>query len=294
MMASALATGLPVALAIRIGCVALTLALFRHLKAARRIAFIGSAMASAVTGVTAAAILYSGAPLHGVLLVQRASAFSFTYSIDGLAAWFLLVLSVVAGPIAVFSLGYVAHHHFHHRSVFIGATFHVLLGSVELIFVAADAITFLFAWELMTLANAALVATEHETRASRRAAYLYLVMAHVGTGCLIAGFLTLSSTAGSLSFATLFSAHSASPPLLRDLLFGLFFLGFGVKAGIIPLHVWLPEAHPAAPTSISALMSGVMIKTGIYGLMRVCAFGLGGPRLSLGVFRVALGGGSGG
>src|SRR5258707_3699385 len=93
-----------------------------------------------------------------------------------------------------------------------------------------------------------------------------------------------------LSFATLLSARAASPPLLRDLLFGLFFLGFGVKAGIIPLHVWLPDAHPAAPTSISALMSGVMIKTGIYGLMRVCAFGLGVPRLSWGVFVVAMGG----
>src|SRR5262249_15883324 len=165
MMAIAPGTGLPLALAIRIGCVALTVAAFRHPSVARRIAFIGSAIASTVTGVTAAAILYSGATLHGVLLVQRASAFSFPYSIAGLAAWFLLVLSVVGGPIAVFSLGYVAHHPFHHRSVFIGTTFQVLLGTVELLFVAADAVTFLFAWELMTLVNAALVATEHEARA---------------------------------------------------------------------------------------------------------------------------------
>src|SRR5262252_5739604 len=140
-------TGLPLALAIRIGCVALTLAAFRHPSVARRIAFIGSATASAVTGVAAAAILYSGVPLHGVLLVQRASGFSFAYAIDGLAAWFLLVLSVVGGPIAIFSLGYVAHPHFHQRSVFIGAAFQLLLGTVELLFVAADAITFLFAWE---------------------------------------------------------------------------------------------------------------------------------------------------
>jgi len=283
-------TGLPLALAIRIGCVALTLAAFRHPSVARRIAFIGSATASAVTGVAAAAILYSGVPLHGVLLVQRASGFSFAYAIDGLAAWFLLVLSVVGGPIAIFSLGYVAHPHFHQRSVFIGAAFQLLLGTVELLFVAADAITFLFAWELMTLANAALVATEHEARASRRAAYLYLVMAHVGTGCLIAGFLTLAAHAGALSFSTILFARVAPPPVIRDALFGLFFLGFGIKAGIIPLHVWLPEAHPAAPTSISALMSGVMIKTGIYGLLRVCAFGLGVPKLSWGVFLVAMGG----
>jgi hydrogenase-4 component B len=141
----------------------------------------------------------------------------------------------------------------------------------------------------MTLSNAALVATEHEKRSTRRAAYLYLVMSHVATGCLIAGFLISASMVGSLSFSALFSGRLAGGPW-RDLLFVLFFIGFGVKAGIIPLHVWLPEAHPAAPSNISALMSGVVIKTGIYGLMRVCAFGLGVPRLSWGMFMVTVGG----
>jgi hydrogenase-4 component B len=290
MMSFALAAGLPVAFTIRIASVVLTLVPFRHRSLTRRIAFIGAATASAVTGVTAALVLQAGEPLHGAFLVHRASQFSFTYAVDGLAAWFLLVLSVVGAPIAIYSVGYIAHPQYDHRSAFIGGAFNVLLGAVELVFAAADAITFLFAWELMTLANAALVATEHEARAARRAAYLYLVMSHVGTGCLIAGFLTLASMAGSVSFSTLLSAHAASVPLMRDGLFALFFLGFAVKAGIIPLHVWLPEAHPAAPTSISALMSGVMIKTGIYGLVRVCAFGLGVPRLSWGVFVVAMGG----
>ena len=114
-------------------------------------------------------------------------------------------------------------------------------------------------------------------------------MSHVGTGCLIAGFLVLSAAAGSLSFSSLLVGNVVSGGL-RDTLFALFFIGFGVKAGIIPLHVWLPEAHPAAPTSISALMSGVLIKTGIYGIVRVCAFGLGVPRLSWGVIVVAVGG----
>ncbi|MGH7340816.1 MAG: proton-conducting transporter membrane subunit, partial [Candidatus Rokuibacteriota bacterium] len=141
----------------------------------------------------------------------------------------------------------------------------------------------------MTLATAALVVTEHEERASRRAAYLYLVMSHVGTGCLIGGFMTLASMSGSLAFATLLSGGVALPPAGIGL-FSLFFLGFGVKAGIVPLHVWLPEAHPAAPTSISALMSGVLIKTGIYGMVRVCAFGLGTPHLSWGVLVVVVGG----
>src|SRR5439155_14217159 len=245
--------------------------------------------ASIVGTLAAAAALRSGAASHGIFFVHRASQFAFSYTLDGLAAWFLRLLGIVSIPIAVFSLGYIGQAHFQHRSVFVGTVFNVLLGAIELVFVAGDAITFLFAWELMTLASAALVATEHEQRTARRAAYLYLVMSHVATGCLIAAFLTLAAAAGSTSFQVILSgavAHGAR----RDALFALFFVGFGVKAGIIPLHVWLPDAHPAAPSSISALMSGVVIKTGIYGIVRVCTFGLGVPRLSWGVIVLALGG----
>src|SRR5688500_13608473 len=99
-------------------------------------------------------------------------------------------------------------------------------------------------------------------------------MSHVGTGALVAAFITLASAAGSMSFPAVLSGAVVSGPL-RDVLFGLFFFGFGVKAGVIPLHVWLPEAHPAAPGSISALMSAVLINAGVYGLFRFCAFGLG-------------------
>jgi hydrogenase-4 component B len=280
---------LPAAFAIRLGSIVLTPVLARQRTLARRVAFLGSAIASVVTGLAAGRLLYSGAPLQGVILLHRASQFALTYRVDGLAAWFLLVLSVVAAPIAIYSLGYVAHPHFRQRSAFIGATFNILLGSIELVFVAADVVTFLLAWELMTLASAALVVTEHEEPASRRAAYLYLVLSHVGTGCIVAAFLTLASASGSLSFSSLLAGGVAVGPM-RDTLFALFFVGFGVKAGIIPLHVWLPEAHPAAPSSISALMSAVLIKTGIYGIVRVCAFGLGVPRLSWGVLVFALGG----
>ena len=282
------AGGLPAALALRIGISAVTLLAVRRTNAARQLAFLGSAIASIVTGMTAAAVLQAGSPVHGVLLVHEASQFALTYTVDGLAAWFLAVLSLLAVPIAIFSVGYVGQPHFNRRSVFLGVAFNALLGAVEIVFVAGDVITFLFGWELMTLAMAALVATEHEEPASRRAAYLYLVMSHVGTGCLIAGFMTLSVASASLSFSTLLSGVAVGP--VRDGLFALFVLGFGVKAGVIPLHVWLPDAHPAAPTSISALMSGVLIKTGIYGIVRVCAFGLGVPRLSWGVIVLALGG----
>ncbi len=283
------AGGLPAAFALRLGTIAVTLLVSRQNAWARRVAFLGSAIASLITGLTAADVLHASASVRGVLFVHQASGFSLGYTVDPLSAWFLVVLSVLAAPIAFFSIGYIGHLHLGHRSAFVGVAFNALLGAVELVFAAGDAVTFLFAWELMTLVNAALVATEHEEGASRRAAYLYLVMSHVGTGCLIAGFLTAASMAGSLSFSTLLSGDIAAGPM-RDVLFGLFFVGFGVKAGIIPLHVWLPEAHPAAPSSISALMSGVIIKTGIYGIVRVCAFGLGTPRLSWGVLVVVVGG----
>lgn len=289
MSVTGFAYGLPVALALRIGIAVVTALTAGHRDVARRVAFIGSGLASLVTGLTAVQVLSTGIAADGVLFVHRASGFASVYSIDGLSAWFLVVLSVVAVPIALFSLGYVAGPHWSRRSAFLGVTFNVLLGAVELVFVASDAVTFLCAWELMTLATAALVTTEHEEPANRRAAYLYLVMSHLGTGCLIAGFLTLASLSGSLSFSTLLSGDLALGPG-RQVLFALFFLGFGVKAGIVPLHVWLPEAHPAAPTSISALMSGLLIKTGIYGIVRVCAFGLGVPPLSWGVVVVVVGG----
>jgi hydrogenase-4 component B len=283
------AISLPSALALRVAIIAVTLLLWRQRRVARQVAFLGSAAASVVTGLLAADVLLAGVPIGGDSFVHEASGLRLSYAVDGLSAWFLVVLSLLAVPIAFFSIGYVGYPHFRRRSVFLGVAFNLLLGAVELVFAASDAITFLCAWELMTLATAALVVTEHEERASRRAAYLYLVMSHVGTGCLIGGFMTLASMSGSLSFATLLSGDAALP-LARSGLFALFFLGFGVKAGIVPLHVWLPEAHPAAPTSISALMSGVLIKTGIYGIMRVCAFGLGTPLLSWGVLVVVVGG----
>jgi hydrogenase-4 component B len=285
----AAAIGFPEALALRLSIVAATLLLSGRSPLARKFGFLGSAAASLVTGLLASGALLAGAPLGGDLFAHRASGLRLSYAIDGLSAWFLLVLAVLAIPIAIYSIGYADHPPLRRRAVFLAAGFNLLLGAVEMVFTAADAITFLCAWELMTLATAALVVTEHEERGRRRAAYLYLVMSHVGTGCLIGGFLSMASMTGSLSFATILPGDGVVP-LARSGLFALFFLGFGVKAGIVPLHVWLPEAHPAAPSSISALMSGVLIKTGIYGIVRFCAFGLGTPRLSWGVLVVVVGG----
>ncbi len=278
----------PAAVVIRVATVAATLLLTRRASACRVIALSGSILASAVTVNAAIHVLIAGRALEGVLLRQAASGIALSYSMTPLSAWFLMVFGLIAIPVAVYSVGYFAHSIRPSRMAAVGTGFNVMLGAVELVFVAGDVITFLFAWELMTLATAALVATEHEERSSRRAGYLYLVMSHIGTGCLVAGFLTLAAAADSLSLSTLLAGHLVSG-LTRDGVFVLFLVGFGVKAGVIPFHVWLPEAHPAAPSSISALMSAVLITAGIYGLFRVCAFGLGIPAASWGLTFMGMG-----
>ena len=271
-----------ITLALRLAIIGMTLLVWRRTGVARRVAFFGSAVASVMTGVVAARVLSAGESVRGVLLVHRASGFELTYRIDGLSAWFLLVLSVVAVPIAVFSVDYIGQSHFRERSVFVGAAFNVLVGALEIVFMADGVIGFLFAWELFTLITAALVATEHEIRGNRMAAFVYLVMSHLATGCLIAGFLVLGSASGSMSFSTILSGDVVRGPM-RDRSFALFFLGFGVKAGIVPAARVAARgasggARPASPRSCPA----VLIKTGIYGMVRVCAFGLGRAEAVLG------------
>jgi hydrogenase-4 component B len=282
------AVGVPAALLVRVATVVGTLVCARHPRACRWTALGGSMAASAISMAVAVRVIVAGQSMNGILMRHAASGIAFPYAVTPLSAWFVLVLGLVAVPVALYSAGYFAHAVAPSRAPVVGAAFNVLLGAVEVVFVADSVLAFLFAWEVMTLATAALVATEHQERATRRAAYLYLVMSHVGTGCLVAAFLVLAAQSGSTSFSAVLAGHVVSGSL-RDGLFVLFFLGFGVKAGLIPLHVWLPEAHPAAPSSISALMSAVLITAGLYGLFRVCAFGLGVPTMRWGLTFMAIG-----
>jgi hydrogenase-4 component B len=277
----------PAAVGLYLTSAAAAVVLARQPRLCRVAAFGGSLLGSALVIALALGVL-AGASTSGQLGAHTASGMVFTYAVTPLAAWFLLVLGLVSAPVALYSIGYLPHAVPGGRAALLGASFNVLLAAVAVVFAAADVITFLLAWEIMTLATAALVATEHERRDTRRAAYMYLVMSHVGTGAVLAGFLILASAARSLSFETMLAGDVASGPW-RDALFVLFFLGFGVKAGVIPLHIWLPEAHPAAPSSISALMSAVLITSGIYGLFRVCAFGLGAPEVNWGLAVMAVG-----
>ncbi len=272
-------TGVPIALAIRAASIAAAAALARRPRACRIAALGGSILASAMTLAVALHVVASGRLVEGVLVRHAASGIVFDYAVTPLSAWFLMVLGVVAAPVALYSIAYFEHAVAGPRTAVVGIAFNLMLGALEVVFVANSVIAFLCAWELMTLATAALVATEHEEPASRTAAYLFLVMSHVGTGCLVIAFMILASAAGSTAFPVLLAGGVVSG-WPRDALFVLFLVGFGVKAGVIPFHVWLPQAHPAAPSSVSAIMSAVLITAGIYGLFRVCAFGFGVPDMN--------------
>ncbi|HEY6559167.1 MAG TPA: proton-conducting transporter membrane subunit [Polyangiaceae bacterium] len=167
------------------------------------------------------------------------------------------------------------------------AAFNVLIASMVLVVVARHAILFLVAWEIMSVAAYLLVAFEHQEASVRRAGWVYLIATHIGVAFLIAMFLVLGRQAGSFEFDQMLTTRRMGAPL-SAVLFVFALIGFGAKAGVVPLHVWLPEAHAAAPSHVSAVMSGVLIKMGIYGILRAVML-LGEPAAWWGTVLIFLG-----
>jgi hydrogenase-4 component B len=194
--------------------------------------------------------------------------------IDALSAFFLVVIGIVGVAISIYGFGYSADYEGRYSLRFLGATLNLLLASLALQVVADDALTFLIMWELISLAAYALVLTEHDQVGAVRAANWYIGVTHVGFAALVAAFLLLSAGEPTLSFEGMRSA--TLPPGVRNVVFVLALFGFAAKTGIVPLHVWLPMAHPVAPSHVSALLSGVVIKMGVYGLLRVSLDLMGG------------------
>jgi hydrogenase-4 component B len=185
---------------------------------------------------------------------------------DGLSAYFLAFILALAVPAAAYGKGYLAHEGDSRWAGASWAFFQILVASMAVVVLARDGVLFLIAWEGMSVASFFLVIHDHRRPEVRSDALVYLVATHLGAAALAAMFGLWGRGAGSLAFAALQGA-----PLSRNVAWVLFLLalvGFGSKAGLAPFHVWLPKAHPAAPSHVSALMSGVMIKMGIYGLMR--------------------------
>lgn len=209
---------------------------------------------------------------------------SLSIEIDLLSAFFLLPILGLSALSAIYGQEYLAV--WRGRKALGGSWlfFNTLVASMILVVIARNAVLFLVAWELMSVTSFFLVTFEHDKEDVRRAGWTYLVATHIGTAFLFALFILLGRSAGSLDFSTFGSAPSAA----AGVLFLLAVIGFGTKAGFMPLHVWLPEAHPAAPSHVSAVMSGVMIKTGIYGLFRVLIF-LGPPPPWWGMMLIGIG-----
>ena len=212
---------------------------------------------------------------------------SFYLELDGLSAFFLVVICLVSGVASVYGAGYLAAWRGRKALGPVCFFYNVLVASMMTVVLARNGLLFLVAWEVMSLSSFFLVTFESERPGVREAGWTYLVATHLGTAFLLTLFALLGQGAGSLDFDN-FATFGKSAPHLAGLAFILAVVGFGTKAGFIPLHVWLPEAHPAAPSHVSAVMSGVMIKTGIYGLIRFILF-LGPPPMWWGVALVAIG-----
>jgi hydrogenase-4 component B len=243
---------------------------------ARRLTTAG-AIAGGTAGLALALDgLFRGAPFHLEVPGLMGMVGGVSLRLDRLGAFFLLVVEVVAIPAALFGGAYTRVYEGAHSLRLLAAMLNAFLLALALVPLADNIVTFVLLWEAMSVASYFLVLTESDQRETRQAGLWYLAMAHGGLVLLMASFLLLAAHAPSTGFADLRAAAATLSAGTRNTVFVLALLGFGSKAGLVPLHVWLPLAHPAAPSHVSALMSGVMIKLGIYGLLRVALDLLGG------------------
>jgi formate hydrogenlyase subunit 3/multisubunit Na+/H+ antiporter MnhD subunit len=229
------------------------------------------AVVGCLIGLLPAVRALQGAPASEFRHAWPVPVGALVAGLDPLSGFFLVPVLGLSAIAAVYGreylLAYAARKSLAAPTFF----FNLLVASMIGVVTARDAVLFLVAWEIMTLASYMLIAFEHENPAVKRAAWVYLIAAHVGVLCLFAMFLLLGRPSGGLEFATL-ATSGQSGTIAALPVFALALVGFGIKAGIVPFHVWLPEAHAAAPSHVSALMSGVVIKMGVYGLLRFLAF----------------------
>jgi len=233
-----------------------------------RLGSLGFPLCGALLGIAASLSSLLQGSVHIAGAASGIPLLDYTLRLDPLSALFCLALSILACAISIYSFGYMAD--LEPRKFAILAFFYnVLLLSLTLVFTASNVFFFLIVWEVMAGSAYCLVSFDHHKEETRQAGILFLLMSHAGTALLLVGFLALATATGSLDFAAFHHAGARLPELQGSALLLLFLIGFGVKAGIIPVHIWLPAAHPVAPSNISALMSGILIKTGIYGIVRV-------------------------
>ena len=208
--------------------------------------------------------------------LSRLTPFAFALAVDRLSAFFLLLICAVGAAVALFSSSYLERHYSGAKADWMWALMPLFLLSMTLVVTASTAFAFLFGWELMTLFSAGLILIDGDSERRRHNIFIYLLMMHAGAAAVIASFFLFLPYTNGLDFVSMRAAAAFMPSGLRTAIFLLSFVGFGTKAGIVPFHLWLPKAHPIAPSPVSALMSAVMLKTAIYGFVRFTFDFLGG------------------
>jgi hydrogenase-4 component B len=267
-----------VTLTVVLCCAALLLALapvavaLSGVPAASRLIYGGCMAASMVSLAVALAHLLAAAPVETITLPLGIPWLGARFRIDALSAFFLVVVDLGAVAASLFALGYGQHETSPGRVL---PFYPAFLAGMNLVVIADDAFTFLFSWEFMSLSSWALVVAHHRVPDNVRAGYVYLVMASFGTLALLLTFGLLAGPDGLYTFAQIRATHPATGIGALALLLAL--IGAGSKAGVVPLHVWLPLAHPAAPSHVSGLMSGVMTKVAVYGFVRIVFDLVGAP-----------------
>lgn len=217
-------------------------------------------------GVGLIALNFLGQVPETAVLAVGLPTMPFHLRLDALTAVFALLLGFASVGISIYAAGYFRKGEGTAPGL-LCLEYHVFLTSMLMVLLADDAYAFMVAWESMALSSFFLVTTDHRHAEIRRAGYLYLLIAHVGAIAILLSFAVMTSGSGDYTFAGMRGQHLS--PFWASAAYLLALVGFGAKAGLVPVHVWLPEAHPAAPSPVSAMMSGVMLKTAIYGLLRV-------------------------
>ncbi len=240
------------------------------LAAPRNVGYVGRVLfpigAVLAVGLAVVALSALGGAPQSVVLPIGLPQLPFHLRIDALSAFFLLLIGAVGAGISIYAAGYFRPGEGTPAGLQC-LLYHVFLASMALVVMADDGYSFMVAWETMALSSFFLVTSDHRHAEVRRAGYLYLLVAHVGAIAILLAFGILQNGTGDYAFANMRAQHHGGAWAAAAFFLALF--GFGAKAGLLPLHIWLPEAHPAAPSPVSAMMSGVMLKTAVYGFLRV-------------------------
>ncbi len=233
------------------------------------ISLILAAIASCFSITAAVVLLSTDATVRLDLTIYHA-IIKYNFLIDPVSAYFILTISVIGFVAAIYSIGYIRLYVNKRDTRFLGFNYNIFLASMLLVVTANNAVVFMIVWELMTIVSFFLVIYEHENPVNMKAGFTYIIMAHIGSALLAVAFFIMFAHAGTLDFCfdDFRKVGSHMPMIYKNVVFFLVIIGFGIKAGIFPLHLWLPMAHPAAPSNVSMVMSGVMIKTAIYGFIR--------------------------